>query len=173
MSGVVVYTTPTCGYCRQLKEYLSRQGVPFTEHNVAADPAAAADMVRHSGQRGVPVAIIDDQVVVGFDRRRLDQLIAGRTAARPRLGLSVADAEEIAQKRNSGPREGAYVGSVKPSSPAERAGLVKGDVIIELAGRPVSDADELETLVSSLTIAQPLSVVFLRDGQKIRAQVRL
>lgn len=171
MSDVVVYTTPTCGYCYQAKEFLSQRGVPFTEHNVGADPAAAAEMVRLSGQRGVPVIMVDDQVVIGFDRPRLDQLLGARRARRPRLGLSVADASKIAQKRGAGPREGAYVGKVKLSSPGDKAGLMEGDVIIELAGRPILDADDVEAALSTLIADQPVMLVFLRDGQEMQAQV--
>jgi S1-C subfamily serine protease len=138
---------------------------------VAADPAAAAEMVHRSGQRGVPVIVVDDQVVVGFDRPRLDQLLATRRVSRPRLGLSVADAQRIAAKRGSGPDEGADIGSVKASSAGERAGLEKGDVIVELAGRPVANAGDLETVISTLTVGQPVAVVFLRGGQRMQAQM--
>jgi len=138
---------------------------------VAADPTAAAEMVRCSGQRGVPVIVVDDQVIIGFDRPRLDELLATRRVGGPRLGLSVADAKRMAQKRGAGPREGAYVGRVKGSSPAEKAGLVKGDVIIEMAGRSISNADDLEAVLSTLTAGRPVSLVFLRDGQRIQAQV--
>lgn len=138
---------------------------------MAADPAAAAEMVRLSGQRGVPVIVVDHQVIVGFDRPRLDQVLATRRVGRPHLGLSVADAKKIAQKRGAGSREGAYVGRVKPLSPGDRAGLVRGDVIIELAGRPIRDADSLEAALSTLTVGQPVSLVFLRDGQEMQVQV--
>ena len=130
-------------------------------------------MVRRSGQRGVPVIVVDDQVVVGFDRPRLDQLLATRRVSRPRLGLSVADAKQIAQKEGTAPVRGAYVGHVKPSSPGERAGLVKGDVIIELAERPVQNADDLEMVLATLTAGQPAGLVFLREGRRIKAQVTL
>jgi serine protease Do len=138
---------------------------------VAADPAAASETVRLSGQRGVPVIVVDDQVVVGFDRPRLDQLLAAQAVARPRLGLSVADAKNIAQKRGAGPGEGAYVGKVRPSSSGQRAGLMKGDVIIELAGRPIPNADDLEAVLSTLAVGQPVSLVFLRDGQRMHVEV--
>lgn len=169
--SILVYTTPTCGYCYQAKEFLSRRGVPFTERDVSADPAAAAEMVRLSGQRGVPVIVVDDEVIVGFDRPRLDQLLAARRVERPHLGLSVADAKSMAEKRGAGPREGSYIGAVRPSSPADRAGLLEGDVIIQLAGRPILNAGELEAVLSTLTVGQPVSLVFLRDGQKMQAQV--
>jgi len=169
--SVVVYTTPTCGYCHHAKEYLSQKGVPFSERDVAADPAAAAEMVRLSGQRGVPVVVIDDQVIVGFDRPRLDRVLAARSVGRPRLGLSVADAKKIAQQRGAGPQAGAYVGRVKPSSPGDGAGLAKGDVIIELAGRPISNADDLEAMLAALTVGHPVSLVFLRDGHRMQVHV--
>jgi glutaredoxin 3 len=56
---VTVYTTPTCGYCYQAKQFLQRQGVSFVEKNVAADRRAAMEMVRISGQQGVPVIAVD------------------------------------------------------------------------------------------------------------------
>lgn len=172
MSQIVVYTTPTCSYCHQVKEYLSQQGLPFTEHDVAADPQAAAEMVRLSGQRGVPVVAIDGQVVVGFDRPRLDQLLASRRAEEsPRLGVSVADARSMAQEQGVGLAEGAYVGRVKPSSLGDAAGLVKGDVIIELAGCPIRSADDLEAALSALGPGQSFSLIFVRDGRRMSAQV--
>jgi len=171
MSDVVVYTTPTCGYCHQVKQYLSQRGLTFTERDVAADPQAAAEMVRLSGQRGVPVIVMDSQVVVGFDRPRLDQLLASGRAAPPRLGLSVADASSIARKQAGGASNGAYVGRVKSLSLGDKAGLAKGDVIIELASQPIQNADELEAAASALSRGQRFSLVFLRDGQEISAQV--
>ena len=73
---VVVYSTPTWPYCHRAKEYLSRKGVSYTEHNVAQDRDKAREMIQKSGQMGVPVIIVDDKVVVGFDRARLDSLLA-------------------------------------------------------------------------------------------------
>lgn len=140
---------------------------------MAADPAAAAEMVHRSGQRGVPVIVVDDQVVVGFDRPRLDQLLATRRVSRPRLGLSVADANQIAQKEGTAPVRGAYVGQVKPSSPGERAGLVKGDVIIEFAARPIQNADDLEIVLAALTEGQSAGLVFVRQGRRMQVQVTL
>ena len=56
---VVIYSTPTCPYCRRAKDYLTRKGISYTEYNVAADRAAAKEMVKKSGQLGVPVILID------------------------------------------------------------------------------------------------------------------
>ena len=73
---VVVYSTPTCPYCRRAKEYLSRKGISYTDINVAADRAKAKEMIEKSGQMGVPVILVDDKVVVGFNQMHLDELLS-------------------------------------------------------------------------------------------------
>ena len=74
--NVVVYSTPTCPYCKRAKDYLSRKGGPFVEHNVAQDRDAAKEMIKKSGQMGVPVISIDGEVVVGFNQILLDRLLS-------------------------------------------------------------------------------------------------
>jgi len=171
LSEVVVYTTPTCGYCHQVKQYLAQREIPYSEIDVAADAQAAAEMVSLSGQRGVPVVVIDGQVVVGFNRTRLDELLDARSTRRPRLGLSVADAATMAQKRGSGPTEGAYVGRVSHLSSGDRAGVAEGDVIVALAGQPIRNAADLESVLSGLVPGETVSLVFLRSGERITARV--
>ncbi len=75
---VIIFTTPTCRFCRAAKRYLRERGVPFKEVDVSRDPAAARDMVRRSGQSGVPVLDIGGKIVVGFDRPKIDQLLGLR-----------------------------------------------------------------------------------------------
>ena len=72
---VVIYSTPTCPYCKRAKEYLSRKEIAYTEHNVAIDRDAAKEMVKKSGQMGVPVILVDDEGIVGFNQTRLDKLL--------------------------------------------------------------------------------------------------
>jgi len=72
---VIVYTTPTCTWCTTLKTYLDQQQVRYREINVAADTSAAEAMVRKSGQQGVPQTEINGQMIVGFDRARINQLL--------------------------------------------------------------------------------------------------
>lgn len=72
---VTVYSTPTCPYCHQAKDYLASKGVAFADLNVAADLEARNEMVRKSGQLGVPVIEVDGQVIVGFNRGKLDELL--------------------------------------------------------------------------------------------------
>jgi len=73
---VVIYSTPTCPYCKRAKDYLSRKGIPYTDINVAQDREKAKEMIQKSGQMGVPVITIDDEVVVGFDQTLLDKLLS-------------------------------------------------------------------------------------------------
>ena len=72
---VTIYSTPTCPYCRQAKDYLTSKGIAFTELNVATDLDARNAMVQRSGQLGVPVIEVDGQIVVGFNRGKLDELL--------------------------------------------------------------------------------------------------
>ena len=74
--NVIVYTTPTCPYCTMAKDYLSEKDIPFQSIDVAADPEKAREMIQKSGQRGVPVIDIDGNIIVGFDRKRIDELIS-------------------------------------------------------------------------------------------------
>jgi len=74
---VVIYSTPTCPYCKRVKDYLSRKGIPYTDINVAEDREKAKEMIQKSGQMGVPVIIIDDnEIVVGFNQSLLDKLLS-------------------------------------------------------------------------------------------------
>jgi glutaredoxin 3 len=171
VSEVLVYTTPTCGYCHQVKQYLSQRGVSHREVDVAADHQAASEMVRLSGQRGVPVVVIDGQVVVGFNRPRIDELLSAKSARRPQLGVSVADASRVSEKRGEGPTEGAYVGKVTHLSAGDKAGLAIGDVIVALAGRAIRNADELESTLATLVPGESVSLVYLRGGERITARV--
>jgi len=154
-----------------VKEYLSRQGIPFREADVGRDPAAAAEMVRLSGQRGVPVTVINGQPVVGFDRLRLDQLLF--QARGPRLGAAVADAAEMAAKGRCSVASGAYIGKVTPGSVAARAGLQPGDVIVSLAGQGVANTPALERILATLYPGQPVPLAFVRGGETRQSTIVL
>ncbi len=73
---VVVYSTPTCPFCTRVKHYLDQKGISYVEHNVAEDEKAAKEMMRKTKQMGVPVIVIDDEIVVGFDQTLLDKLLS-------------------------------------------------------------------------------------------------
>jgi len=72
---VIVYSTPTCPYCNKLKTYLSKHGIKFTDINVAGNQQAAMEMVRKSGQRGVPQTEINGQMIIGFDTPKLSRIL--------------------------------------------------------------------------------------------------
>ena len=138
-----------------MKEFLSQRGVKWTEKYVDEDRAAAIEMIRRSGQQGVPVTIIGDDVVVGFDRARLERILAKRAASsstsqsgRKPLGAKVADASRYAMPGGTAV-EGAYVGGVNPGSPAEAAGLSAGDVIVAVGNRNVRSVDDLASALAS------------------------
>jgi glutaredoxin-like YruB-family protein len=169
---VKLYTSPTCGYCHQAKRYLSERGVEFTEHDVSVDRAAAQEIIRLTGQTGVPVIVVDGEPVIGFDRHRLEQLLASAgNGRRPRLGLKVADASRVAQKVGAVPVFGALVGGVAPSSIGERSGIQEGDVITEINMRPVRNAGDLEQALAGLSNGGRATIVLLRGEQTLRAEI--
>jgi len=72
---IKVYSTPACPYCYALKDFLREHKIEFEDIDVSADPKAAEEMIRKSGQMGVPVTEIDGEIVVGFDKEKLEKLL--------------------------------------------------------------------------------------------------
>jgi alkyl hydroperoxide reductase subunit F len=77
MHQVTVYFTKSCPYCRMVKAFLERHGIKYTGIDVGEDTGAAKQMIALSEQRGVPVTTVDDEVIVGFDPARLNELFGG------------------------------------------------------------------------------------------------
>lgn len=75
MATVKIYSTPWCAYCKMAKEYFTKNNVQYEDKNVESDAAAREEMVKKSGQLGVPVIDIDGKIVVGFDQQRLGELL--------------------------------------------------------------------------------------------------
>lgn len=75
MANVIIYSTPTCVYCKMAKEFFKKNSVQYTEHNVAEDEKAREEMVNKSGQLGVPVIDIDGKVMVGFNEGELKKAL--------------------------------------------------------------------------------------------------
>ncbi len=73
---VVLFTTPTCSWCRRVKQYFRENGVRFKEIDVSKDERAGKDMVRMTGQQGVPVILINNRPIVGFDKPQIERLLA-------------------------------------------------------------------------------------------------
>lgn len=73
--SVTVYSTPACSWCVTLKSYLRKNRIPFTDVDVSRDPHAAEELVRRTGQQGVPQTDIDGTIIVGFDKKRINELL--------------------------------------------------------------------------------------------------
>ena len=75
LMSIKVYSTPTCPWCTVAKKYLTSKNVTFEDLDVSKNSAAAAEMVKKSGQRGVPVIEINGNFIVGFDQATIDKLL--------------------------------------------------------------------------------------------------
>lgn len=72
---ITIYSTPTCVYCSSLKKYLQEKGIEYKEIDVSRNQQELEKMVAISGQMGVPVVDIDGNIVIGFDREKIDELL--------------------------------------------------------------------------------------------------
>ena len=72
---IKIYSTPTWPWCTKVKDYLRQKGLDFTEYDVTEDYEKAVEMVQKSGQSGVPVIDIGGNIIVGFDKARIDELL--------------------------------------------------------------------------------------------------
>ncbi len=138
------------------KEFLRKEGVPYVEKDVSQDRTAAFEMIRRTRQQGVPVIADAEEAIVGFNVPQL-QRMAARHRKGGGLGLRVANATD-------GP--GAYVGSVREGSHAEKAGIQAGDVVEELSGRPVASAADLEQVAARRAPGMPTSATIRRAGTR-------
>ncbi len=78
MPEIKVYSTPACPYCYTVKAFLDEQGFAYEDIDVAENARAREEMVNKSGQMGVPVVEIDGQIVIGFDKERISQILGIR-----------------------------------------------------------------------------------------------
>jgi glutaredoxin 3 len=72
---VTIYSTPWCVYCKMAKKFFADNNVPFDEYDVASDVASRDEMIKKTGQMGVPVIDIDNQITIGFDQARIKTLL--------------------------------------------------------------------------------------------------
>ena len=158
---VKIYTTPTCGYCHQAKSFLQERGVKYTEFDVSRDRNAAQQMVNLTGQMGVPVITVDDQVIVGFDRQRLQSLLAAAGPKPLKFGLKIGNA----------PGGGAVIGAVANGGIGARAGLTSGDVVTALNSQPVRSAEEMERFLAKVTAGSIVTFRFSRSGQDRKSEI--
>jgi glutaredoxin 3 len=171
VAPVTVYSTKTCQWCDRAKEFLRSKNVPFEEKDVAVDYDAAMEMIRRTGQQGVPVIATEDEVILGFDQVRLARLAEKYAGPkRPPLGLLAADAEQYLERHpeaaDSIPpgTKGVYVGEIRPGSVAERSGIQRGDVIQSIAGKRVRNMAGLDQMIATLKPGESVKARYLRNG---------
>lgn len=75
MNKVIIYTTPFCFYCKMAKEYFKSKGIQYEEYNVMSDIPRREEMVKKSGQLGVPVIDIDGKIILGFDKPKINKYL--------------------------------------------------------------------------------------------------
>lgn len=75
MAKIKIFSTPTCPYCVTLKEYLKDKGFEFEDLDVSQDQKALDEMVEKSGQMGVPVVDIDGEIIIGFDKEKISEIL--------------------------------------------------------------------------------------------------
>lgn len=78
---VTIYTTPTCHFCQMSKEFFAQNNISYTEYNVAQDLEKRQEMIEKSGQMGVPVVFIGDEMIIGFDKRKFESELGLTPAA--------------------------------------------------------------------------------------------
>lgn len=154
-----------------VKQFLSQQGVNYEERDVSRNQAYARELVNNTGQMGVPVTVFDGEIVVGFDRPRLEQLVSSRPRAkRPSFGASIADASKITAKEGTSIISGAYVGGTRRGSTAQRIGLKQGDIITRINRQDITSANDLERVLASMQEGQRILVEYTRDGRATAAE---
>ena len=72
---VKIYSTPTCPYCKLAKEFMTEKGIEYEDIDVGTDADAAQEMIKKSGQMGVPIIDVDGKVIIGFDKEQLSKVL--------------------------------------------------------------------------------------------------
>lgn len=75
MKNITIYSTPSCHFCHMAKDFFKENNISFTDYNVATDMDKRKEMLEKSGQMGVPVIIIDNDLIVGFNKPKISELL--------------------------------------------------------------------------------------------------
>jgi len=75
MQKVTIYSTPSCHFCHLAKDFFTANGIVYTEYNVGSDLEKRKEMIEKSGQMGVPVIVIGEEITVGFDKPKIAKLL--------------------------------------------------------------------------------------------------
>ena len=76
MKKITLYTTPTCAFCPLVKNFLQEKGVEYEEVDVSVSEEVKNDFKEKTGQMMVPVVQIDDEIVTGFDKKKLEEVLS-------------------------------------------------------------------------------------------------
>lgn len=125
-------------------------------------------MVKTTGQMGVPVIVIDGEAIIGFDRARIQTLVAGANNRKPvRFGLKIADAP----KHDVETKSGALIGAVTPGFLGEKAGLKAGDIITKINTRRINNAADMEQALKGLKPGSITTIMFRRNGESRKSEI--
>ena len=75
MKDVIIYSTPTCVYCELAKTFFKEKGIEYTDYDVSTDNEKRQEMVEKSGQMGVPVIFIGEEMIIGFDKDKVEEIV--------------------------------------------------------------------------------------------------
>ena len=75
MQNVTIYSTPSCHFCHMAKEFFKEKNIAYTEYDVAGDAGKRKEMIEKSGQMGVPVIFIGEEMIIGYDKPKIVQLL--------------------------------------------------------------------------------------------------
>jgi glutaredoxin-like YruB-family protein len=76
MAKIKIYSTPQCGFCKMAKDYFNSKKWEYEEYDVTKDIEKQKEMIKKTGQMGVPVIDIDGKIIIGFDKPKIDELMA-------------------------------------------------------------------------------------------------
>ena len=150
-------------------------GVKYQEKDVSRDRAAAQEMINLTGQMGVPVIVIDGEQIIGFDRQRIQELIAALKqpgSSQPvRFGLRIADAQKVTPQTGAVAITGAIIGEVAPGALGERAGLKTGDIITQLNRQFITNAADMEHALVGIKPGDIVTILFMRGGEPGKSEI--
>jgi S1-C subfamily serine protease len=136
-------------------------------------------MVDLTGQMGVPVIVIGGEVIIGFDRQRIQQLIAAGAASGPapdgvpkvRFGLKIADAQKMAPQSEAAAVSGALIGEVTAGFVGERAGLKSGDIVTQINTQLINGAGDMARTLAGIKPGDIVTIMFRRGGETRKSEI--
>jgi S1-C subfamily serine protease len=147
--------------------------------DVSKDQAAAQEMVDLTGQMGVPVIVIGGEVIIGFDRQRIQELITSGAAVgaasgsgqKVRFGLKIADAQKMAPQTGAPAVSGAIIGEVTAGFTGERAGLKSGDIVTQVNEQLINGAEDMAHTLAGIKPGDIVTIMFRRGGEARKSEI--